>query len=201
MRCAAIHRKLGTHISKVKSLSMDSWSNEQVDVWAPMINSTVLELTLDHRICAKSAMSFRTECITPRISDLRYRWTWTRPTPRWSVLFDRSIPTMWSTVARNRTALDSTRGCRHRYLQRIQNSASKGRRQYSRSHLGPRRSQSQFSPPGWNLRGVALPIALEVNHPSFSEPLLATTIRTTRKGSLPDYATWVSKTHNATLLC
>ncbi|PHH88870.1 hypothetical protein CDD83_6949 [Cordyceps sp. RAO-2017] len=31
MRCASIHRKLGTHISKVKSLSMDSWSNEQVD--------------------------------------------------------------------------------------------------------------------------------------------------------------------------
>ena len=32
MRCASIHRKLGTHISKVKSLSMYSWSNEQVDV-------------------------------------------------------------------------------------------------------------------------------------------------------------------------
>lgn len=32
MRCAAIHRKLGTHISKVKSLSMDTWSSEQVDV-------------------------------------------------------------------------------------------------------------------------------------------------------------------------
>ncbi|KAG6319628.1 hypothetical protein E4U44_006900 [Claviceps purpurea] len=31
MRCATIHRKLGTHVSKVKSLSMDSWSNEQVD--------------------------------------------------------------------------------------------------------------------------------------------------------------------------
>ena len=31
MRCAALHRKLGTHISKVKSLSMDSWSSEQVD--------------------------------------------------------------------------------------------------------------------------------------------------------------------------
>ncbi|KAF3058006.1 UBA domain-containing protein 3 [Daldinia childiae] len=31
MRCAAIHRKLGTHISKVKSLSMDSWSNDQVE--------------------------------------------------------------------------------------------------------------------------------------------------------------------------
>ncbi|KAL7789998.1 hypothetical protein V8C37DRAFT_385065 [Trichoderma ceciliae] len=31
MRCATIHRKLGTHISKVKSLSMDAWTNEQVD--------------------------------------------------------------------------------------------------------------------------------------------------------------------------
>ncbi|KAF2405482.1 ArfGap-domain-containing protein [Trichodelitschia bisporula] len=31
LRCAALHRKLGTHISKVKSLSMDSWSNEQVE--------------------------------------------------------------------------------------------------------------------------------------------------------------------------
>ncbi|KAF2499809.1 ArfGap-domain-containing protein [Lophium mytilinum] len=31
MRCAALHRKLGTHISKVKSLSMDKWDNEQVD--------------------------------------------------------------------------------------------------------------------------------------------------------------------------
>lgn len=32
MRCASIHRKLGTHVSKVKSLSMDGWSNEQVEV-------------------------------------------------------------------------------------------------------------------------------------------------------------------------
>ncbi|KAK7542521.1 GTPase activating protein for Arf [Phyllosticta citribraziliensis] len=31
MRCATLHRKLGTHISKVKSLSMDSWSNDQVE--------------------------------------------------------------------------------------------------------------------------------------------------------------------------
>ncbi|MCJ1312631.1 hypothetical protein MMC25_006306 [Agyrium rufum] len=31
MRCAALHRKLGTHVSKVKSLSMDSWTTEQVD--------------------------------------------------------------------------------------------------------------------------------------------------------------------------
>ncbi|KAL1303679.1 hypothetical protein AAFC00_007033 [Neodothiora populina] len=31
MTCAALHRKMGTHISKVKSLSMDSWSSDQVD--------------------------------------------------------------------------------------------------------------------------------------------------------------------------
>ncbi|KAI4283412.1 MAG: hypothetical protein L6R38_002187 [Xanthoria sp. 2 TBL-2021] len=31
MRCATLHRKLGTHISKVKSLSMDSWTNDQVE--------------------------------------------------------------------------------------------------------------------------------------------------------------------------
>ncbi|CAP72753.1 uncharacterized protein PODANS_2_1820 [Podospora anserina S mat+] len=31
MRCATLHRKMGTHVSKVKSLSMDSWTNEQVD--------------------------------------------------------------------------------------------------------------------------------------------------------------------------
>ncbi|KAK5173505.1 Protein gts1 [Saxophila tyrrhenica] len=31
MRCAALHRKLGTHVSKVKSLSMDTWLADQVD--------------------------------------------------------------------------------------------------------------------------------------------------------------------------
>ncbi|KAK4552995.1 Protein gts1 [Recurvomyces mirabilis] len=30
-RCGGLHRKLGTHVSKVKSLSMDSWSGEQVE--------------------------------------------------------------------------------------------------------------------------------------------------------------------------
>ncbi|KAI5860119.1 ArfGap-domain-containing protein [Durotheca rogersii] len=40
MRCAAIHRKLGTHISKVKSLSMDSWSNEQVENMKRVGNAT-----------------------------------------------------------------------------------------------------------------------------------------------------------------
>lgn len=32
LRCASLHRKLGTHISKVKSLSMDKWTADQVEV-------------------------------------------------------------------------------------------------------------------------------------------------------------------------
>ncbi|KAL5594406.1 hypothetical protein BROUX41_001339 [Berkeleyomyces rouxiae] len=40
MRCAAIHRKLGTHISKIKSLSMDTWSNEQVENMRKVGNRT-----------------------------------------------------------------------------------------------------------------------------------------------------------------
>ncbi|CRG90156.1 UBA domain-containing protein 3 [Talaromyces islandicus] len=31
MRCGSLHRKMGTHISKVKSLSMDSWTTDQVE--------------------------------------------------------------------------------------------------------------------------------------------------------------------------
>ncbi|KAK0205432.1 hypothetical protein DFS33DRAFT_1328283 [Desarmillaria ectypa] len=31
MNCASIHRKIGTHITKVKSLTMDSWTKEQVE--------------------------------------------------------------------------------------------------------------------------------------------------------------------------
>ncbi|KAL1957521.1 hypothetical protein VTO42DRAFT_5747 [Malbranchea cinnamomea] len=38
MRCAALHRKLGTHVSKVKSLTMDSWTSEQVENMKKMGN-------------------------------------------------------------------------------------------------------------------------------------------------------------------
>ncbi|KAI8890347.1 Arf GTPase activating protein [Backusella circina FSU 941] len=30
IRCASLHRKMGTHISKVKSVSMDRWSTDEV---------------------------------------------------------------------------------------------------------------------------------------------------------------------------
>lgn len=39
LRCATIHRKMGTHISKVKSLSMDSWTTDQVETMRHMGNA------------------------------------------------------------------------------------------------------------------------------------------------------------------
>lgn len=32
IRCAGIHRNLGVHISKVKSVNLDTWTPEQVAV-------------------------------------------------------------------------------------------------------------------------------------------------------------------------
>jgi stromal membrane-associated protein len=32
IRCAGIHRKLGVHISKVKSINLDQWTAEQIAV-------------------------------------------------------------------------------------------------------------------------------------------------------------------------
>ncbi|KAI9494772.1 hypothetical protein BDB00DRAFT_761399 [Zychaea mexicana] len=32
IRCAGLHRKMGTHISRVKSVTMDQWTPEQIDM-------------------------------------------------------------------------------------------------------------------------------------------------------------------------
>ena len=32
IRCSGIHRGMGTHISKVKSIDLDSWTPEQMEV-------------------------------------------------------------------------------------------------------------------------------------------------------------------------
>lgn len=32
MSCASVHRKLGTHVSKVKSIHMDQWTKDQIEV-------------------------------------------------------------------------------------------------------------------------------------------------------------------------
>lgn len=33
IRCSGIHRGMGTHISKVKSIDLDAWTPEQMEVW------------------------------------------------------------------------------------------------------------------------------------------------------------------------
>ncbi|KAH9941528.1 putative GTPase activating protein for Arf-domain-containing protein [Amylocystis lapponica] len=38
VNCASVHRKMGTHISKVKSVTLDSWTKEQLDVMRQMGN-------------------------------------------------------------------------------------------------------------------------------------------------------------------
>ena len=35
IRCAGIHRNLGVHISRVKSVNLDSWTPEQIAVSPP----------------------------------------------------------------------------------------------------------------------------------------------------------------------
>nr|GAT50156.1 ARF GAP-like zinc finger-containing protein [Mycena chlorophos] len=39
VNCASIHRKIGTHVSKVKSLTLDAWTKEQVDRMREMGNN------------------------------------------------------------------------------------------------------------------------------------------------------------------
>jgi len=44
IRCSGIHRSLGTHISKVKSVSLDKWTQDQVDVMKSMGNARAKEV-------------------------------------------------------------------------------------------------------------------------------------------------------------
>lgn len=78
MRCAAIHRKLGTHISKVKSLSMDSWSNEQVEVGEDPAKRVCFSLVAlltacpaPFRTCEKSATLLPTRTTTRKARNPR----------------------------------------------------------------------------------------------------------------------------------
>ena len=38
-RCASLHRKMGTHVSRVKSISLDSWTSDQVDTMRSIGNT------------------------------------------------------------------------------------------------------------------------------------------------------------------
>jgi hypothetical protein len=33
IRCGGLHRSLGTHISKVKSVTLDKWTDDQIEVY------------------------------------------------------------------------------------------------------------------------------------------------------------------------
>ena len=44
-QCAGIHRSLGTHISKVKSATLDKWTDEQIDVrWSLLYNNKYINI-------------------------------------------------------------------------------------------------------------------------------------------------------------
>ncbi|OAV96191.1 hypothetical protein PTTG_26413 [Puccinia triticina 1-1 BBBD Race 1] len=49
LRCAAIHRNLGTHISKVKSVSLDSWTKEQLQPMKQLGNLRANQIYNPHR--------------------------------------------------------------------------------------------------------------------------------------------------------
>ncbi|KAI9293507.1 ArfGap-domain-containing protein [Neoconidiobolus thromboides FSU 785] len=46
IRCGGIHRRMGTHISKVKSISLDSWKDDQIENMEKWGNTKVNELYL-----------------------------------------------------------------------------------------------------------------------------------------------------------
>eukprot|EP00842_Homolaphlyctis_polyrhiza_P003317 jgi/Hompol1/3987/HPOL_006866-RA len=46
IRCGGLHRKLGTHISKIKSTTLDSWTPENIEFMNTMGNSKVNEMLL-----------------------------------------------------------------------------------------------------------------------------------------------------------
>ncbi|KAH7036579.1 hypothetical protein BKA57DRAFT_399560 [Linnemannia elongata] len=42
VRCCSVHRKMGTHISKVKSVSLDSWTQDDIDVSEPTLGLLII---------------------------------------------------------------------------------------------------------------------------------------------------------------
>lgn len=44
IRCAGIHRNLGVHISRVKSVNLDSWTPEQIDVSIKLATYQTIEI-------------------------------------------------------------------------------------------------------------------------------------------------------------
>lgn len=47
IRCAGIHRNLGVHISRVKSVNLDQWTSEQIQVLFSYL-TTLVQLKKEH---------------------------------------------------------------------------------------------------------------------------------------------------------
>ncbi|KAG0250753.1 hypothetical protein DFQ27_009219, partial [Actinomortierella ambigua] len=53
MRCCSIHRKMGTHISKIKSVTLDAWTQEEIDNMKNRGNGKVNQFGMEQYIRAK----------------------------------------------------------------------------------------------------------------------------------------------------
>lgn len=92
IRCAGIHRNLGVHISKVKSVNLDSWTPEQVGSIQNMGNSkarAVYEANLPDSFSRPQADSALESFIRAKYEQKKYiakEWVETTPKPAVSLV-------------------------------------------------------------------------------------------------------------------
>lgn len=92
IRCAGIHRNLGVHISKVKSVNLDSWTPEQVGSIQNMGNSkarAVYEANLPDNFRRPQADTALESFIRAKYEHKKYiakEWVETPPKPAVGVL-------------------------------------------------------------------------------------------------------------------
>ena len=84
-RCAGIHRNLGVHISKVKSVNLDSWTPQQVAVGFSRQSRKIENILC--RACSKCRI-LRREQFTRRVSPTTSAGH--RLTPPWKLLSGRN---------------------------------------------------------------------------------------------------------------